>query len=380
MKRRDMDSTPARQGYRQLRDDVLAILEEGKERARQAVERERVRTYWAVGDVLHTHLLGHQDRAEYGERIIGQLAEDLSIGERRLYEMLEVRRTFPKLRPAAELGWTHYVAVLGLPTKREREYYLAQAGEGGWSRRELQAAIRAEAFSEAQRRGTDGQAQGQGSAGAGGKRLLPKRGELYTYRVAEPDESADEGLVLDLGFEVQHDPEATAEPGIEPRNIVAVTRTEERPDRYAVKVSGGKRAKLYTYRASVLRVVDGDTLWVRIDLGFRIKIRQKLRLRGIDAPEMDTDEGKRARDYVKAVLSGVPWVVVTTTRPDKYDRYLSDVFYPKSGKASRAENAKNAKRTKNQTSRQGKTRPEDVAREGEYLNGEMVKKGMAVRV
>ena len=39
---------------------------------------------------------------------------------------------------------------------------------------------------------------------------MPKRGELYTYRVAEPDGPEDEGIVPNLGFEVQHDPEGVA--------------------------------------------------------------------------------------------------------------------------------------------------------------------------
>ena len=42
----------------------------------------------------------------------------------------------------------------------------------------------------------------------------------------------------------------------------------------------------YLYRAVVVRVVDGDTIDVDIDLGFYVWIRkQRIRLIGIDAPE-----------------------------------------------------------------------------------------------
>jgi endonuclease YncB( thermonuclease family) len=37
----------------------------------------------------------------------------------------------------------------------------------------------------------------------------------------------------------------------------------------------------------------------------------------------------RARDYVVREIGKKPFVVVTTTRKDKYARYLADVFYGK---------------------------------------------------
>ena len=44
---------------------------------------------------------------------------------------------------------------------------------------------------------------------------------------------------------------------------------------------------LYTYEAFLERVVDGDTIIVRIDLGFDVLKRERIRLRGIDAPEIE---------------------------------------------------------------------------------------------
>ena len=398
-----MSADPVVEGYRSLRTRVTGILQEGKTRAARAVERELVRTYWQVGDVLHRHLLANQERAGYGDQLMVRLSQDLEVRKQRLYEMLKFRRLFPKVRTSGLLGYSHYTAVLKLPSEEERSYYLEQAEEGGWTKRELDAAIKTGTFTD-----TRTPVSGSAAEERGGRKLLPKRGALYTYRVAEPDDPDDEGLVLDLGFEVQHDPEVPTESGLEPRTVVTATKTGKKRARYAVKPSGGKRAKLYTYKAKVLRVVDGDTLWVRIDLGFKIKIRQKLRLRGIDTPEMDTAEGRQAQDYVKAVLAKVPWVIVTTTRPDKFDRYLSDVYYPESDKAARAEDAKSAKRTRdrdhaaptqehlaqrrrgaerveNQTPQRARTKrkggadPQEVARSGRYLNGELLDKGLARR-
>ena len=48
----------------------------------------------------------------------------------------------------------------------------------------------------------------------------------------------------------------------------------------------------------------------------------------IDCPELDTAEGKRAKRFVESELSQVPYVVISSTKSDKFDRYLADVFYP----------------------------------------------------
>jgi len=83
---------------------------------------------------------------------------------------------------------------------------------------------------------------------------------------------------------------------------------------------------LYTYKATVERVIDGDTLECTIDLGLYTKTRQKLRLRAIDAPELRTTRGQAAKAFVDEKLSGASEIVVKTYKSDKYDRYLADIF------------------------------------------------------
>lgn len=42
---------------------------------------------------------------------------------------------------------------------------------------------------------------------------------------------------------------------------------------------------MYTYEAEILRVVDGDTLDLRVDLGFEVCIKVRVRLACVDTPE-----------------------------------------------------------------------------------------------
>ena len=52
---------------------------------------------------------------------------------------------------------------------------------------------------------------------------------------------------------------------------------------------------MYEYKIKeLLKVVDGDTIDVLIDLGFNITIKQRVRLDGIDAPEsMSSDQTEK---------------------------------------------------------------------------------------
>ena len=45
---------------------------------------------------------------------------------------------------------------------------------------------------------------------------------------------------------------------------------------------------MYNYKATLMRVVDGDTIDAEIDLGFKIFIKERIRLMGIDTPESRT--------------------------------------------------------------------------------------------
>jgi endonuclease YncB( thermonuclease family) len=83
----------------------------------------------------------------------------------------------------------------------------------------------------------------------------------------------------------------------------------------------------YIYAAEVLRVVDGDTLDLRIDLGFDVDKRHRIRLAGVDVAERGTEKGERALRYVEEALAGVASVVIQTRKFDLHGRYVAHLFY-----------------------------------------------------
>ena len=85
---------------------------------------------------------------------------------------------------------------------------------------------------------------------------------------------------------------------------------------------------LYHYKATVLRVVDGDTAWLRIDRGFREFWEVSCRLYGINAPELSTGApGTAAKDWLTQRITGRT-LFVKSEKLDKYGRPLVTLFDP----------------------------------------------------
>ena len=97
---------------------------------------------------------------------------------------------------------------------------------------------------------------------------------------------------------------------------------------------------MYEYRVKqVLKVVDGDTIDVVIDLGFDISYTSRVRLAGIDTPESRTTDarekilGVEVKEYLKKALEGATDIVIRTEKVDsseKYGRILGWLFVNKS--------------------------------------------------
>ena len=80
------------------------------------------------------------------------------------------------------------------------------------------------------------------------------------------------------------------------------------------------------------RYLDGDTIEVTLDLGCKVFKVERVRLAGINAPELygaSIEAGKAARDWLFMQLHMAKVVTVTTSKGafyDKYGRYLATVY------------------------------------------------------
>jgi len=92
---------------------------------------------------------------------------------------------------------------------------------------------------------------------------------------------------------------------------------------------------MYTYKAKLEKVVDGDTIDVNIDLGFDVSIKKRVRFAGINAPESRTRDleekarGLAAKDRVKAIFAENPSFTLESKELGKYGRVLGELYVDK---------------------------------------------------
>ena len=94
---------------------------------------------------------------------------------------------------------------------------------------------------------------------------------------------------------------------------------------------------MYEYSATLVKIVDGDTIDVLIDLGFNTTKKERVRLLGIDTPESATKDlvekklGLEAKEYITQWFTKNTPFRLQTTKDDKYGRILG-VFTGLDGK------------------------------------------------
>ena len=86
---------------------------------------------------------------------------------------------------------------------------------------------------------------------------------------------------------------------------------------------------MYTYKAKLIRCVDGDTADLEIDLGFHIVAKIRGRLVGVDTPERGKPDYKKATAMLENLIwmqcDGEGYFTVRTEKTGKYGRWLIDI-------------------------------------------------------
>ena len=92
---------------------------------------------------------------------------------------------------------------------------------------------------------------------------------------------------------------------------------------------------MYEYRCEVVRVIDGDTVDVDIDLGFGVWMKkQRIRMYGIDTPESRTRDleekkyGLAAKEFLTGMLDDEAGIILKThkDKEGKFGRILGELW------------------------------------------------------
>lgn len=133
-----------------LLGDIRALIDAARQRAAITVNSELSMLYWHIGQRIHTQVLSGQ-RARYGEEVVSTLAAHLvndygaGFAVKNLRRMMQFATTFPDEQIVAslkrQLSWTHFIALIPLKDRCQRDYYAQMASAERWSVRTLRERI-----------------------------------------------------------------------------------------------------------------------------------------------------------------------------------------------------------------------------------------------
>lgn len=354
-----MSTAVAKSKYQELISQISDIYLNAQNESKKQVNQIILEAYWQIGRRLVEVEQKGQPRASMGDELMVKLSGELTgkfgngFSISNLRYMRQYYLTYPKHHARGELPWTHYRSLLSIKDLELRSYYEKQANEHKWSTRDLDRYLKLDKV-ERERIFLPRPSQKESS-----KKTNPfqiKRGQLYTYSLtnAPMGQAIQSPLMIDCGFQIFKEMNFKKVGPLKSDDRVVSKKTA---DEYQIRRADIPASELYVYRALVERVIDGDTLLCMIDAGFHNWTRQRLRLRNIDAPEINTPRGKKAKAFIQESLTHCDFIIVKTYKTDKYDRYLADVFYLN-----------------------GVKYPDVVAAEGRLLNQDLVENHLAVCV
>ncbi len=313
--------------------DLLSVIRKEIEEGRVVLERDvnnhKTAVMWRIGSYIHTHILEHSKKADYGVYVFDNLSKELTIGKRTLYRTVQFYKEYPELvSTLTRFTWSHYLILQTIKNNGKRLEYEKLIQKENLSVRQLQEIVKKDKSELPFKVQTE---------------FSLKRGKPGVYRLKEID-----GVInLDCGFYTYiKRPELSDYDNLE--TYIEYTA----PSSY--KLIEPDKSLLYTFKAKVSEVVDGDTVKALLDIGFGITVLRTLRLRGINAKDLNTVQGKKAKEFIVSNVLDLSFVVIKTFGRDFYLRYLADIFYLPDSKDVY-----------------------NVAKKGKFLNHELIDKGLA---
>ncbi len=305
--------------YTTLLDQIASIYEETRQDlSPEGHNRRTLDTNWRIGERIVEIEQDGKARAAYGTRLIYRIAADLTarlgagFSQMNVLYMRQYYTEYQIPSPGGELSWSHYKALMSLKSKEDRALLEQRAIAEKLSKTALWELTR-----QMNRTLSDD------DEGVPVRALRPRKGELNIVKLVEVVEGLSTLMMADCGFRV-----LALLPRRRPRKLregeyLQVSGPSEELSTRRIECAAGER---YCYQGHLQRVVDGDTVEAVLDLALGGATLQRLRLRGVDAPELGTPEGEAAKQALMGVCRPGDAVKVLTYHHDVHGRYVADLF------------------------------------------------------
>lgn len=134
--------------YKKLLEDIGVTLQEKRENAAIAVNRELVAANWEIGRHIVEFEQHGKEKAEYGSSLLTNLSKDLrsaygkGFGKSNLYLCRQFYLQYPIFQTVSgKLSWSHYAELLTISDDLARAFYENQSIAENWGFREMRRQI-----------------------------------------------------------------------------------------------------------------------------------------------------------------------------------------------------------------------------------------------
>ena len=132
--------------YKQLLQDVVQLIQHGRQRVATEVNSTVVLLYWSIGKRINDEILSDK-RADYGDQIIDNVSYQLTLqfgkgySRSALFRMLRFAKFYPNHQIVAtvsrQLTWSHVVLLCQMEDELKRDFYLKMACIERWTVRTM---------------------------------------------------------------------------------------------------------------------------------------------------------------------------------------------------------------------------------------------------
>ncbi len=205
------------------------------------VKRRTGESYWRVGKYIEEHLLENKNRADYGTYLFEKLERDVNRDKTTLRKILQFYRAYRIGAPVRQLSWGHYVGLITVQDKAERNKLERQIIEKDWDTQKFRKYL-------ITKRKLTGSKDPQPIP-----QLKFTRGKPNTFKIIKDEDSDDvSGLSVDFGFRLTLSVSQVSGLKLKEGDFIEILR--EGTNRAVSKVEVSED-EIYTYTAKLKKYI-----------------------------------------------------------------------------------------------------------------------------